>query len=61
MGAIVGIFLAMLRHLLHEHLDLTAEQALWDHFIPQMLIAMVGGAIVFGGGAAIRNWLKRRS
>jgi hypothetical protein len=40
---------------------LTAEQALWDHFVPQMLAFMVGGAIVFGGAGAIRNRLKRRS
>ena len=59
-GAVVGVFLATIRHLLHDHSGLTAEEALW-HFIPQMLAAMVGGAIVVGGVSAIRNWLKRRS
>jgi len=60
-GAIVGITLATILHLLHEHSGPTAEQVLWGHFIPRMLAAMLGGVIVFGGGAAIRNWLKRRS
>jgi hypothetical protein len=60
-GAIVGVFLSTIRHLLHEHADLPAEEALWHHFIPQMFAAMAGGAIVFGGVSAIRSWLKRRS
>jgi hypothetical protein len=60
-GAIVGVFLPTIRHLLHEHANLTAEEALWHHFIPQMFAAMAGGAIVFGGVSAIRSWLKRRS
>ena len=61
LGAIVGIFPATLHHLLHAHPDLTAEELLWHHFIPEMLATMVGSAIVFGGVAALRNWLKRRS
>jgi ABC-type Fe3+-siderophore transport system permease subunit len=60
-GAIVGITLATIRHLSHDYLNLSAEQALWDHFIPQMLAAMVGGVILLGGMSAIRSWLKRRS
>jgi len=59
-GAIVGVSLATLRHLLDDYSGMTIEKALWDHFIPQMLTAMVGGAIAFGGGAAIRYGLKRR-
>jgi len=59
-GAIVGVLLATTRHVLFEHLGLIAEQALWYHFAVQMLAFIVGGAIVFGGVSAIRNWLKRR-
>jgi ABC-type Fe3+-siderophore transport system permease subunit len=60
-GAILVVLLAPLVHLLHDHSDLTPDEALWNHFLPRMLAFMVGGAIMFGGVAAICNWLKRRS
>lgn len=59
-GAILGVLLSTIWHLLHDHSDLTAEQALWGHFVPRMLAVMVGGAIVFGRVSAIRSRLKRR-
>ncbi|WP_114949107.1 hypothetical protein [Microvirga calopogonii] len=59
-GAIIAILLAPLVHFLHDHSDLTPDEALWNHFLPRMRAFMVGGAIVFGGVAAIRNWLRRR-
>jgi hypothetical protein len=60
-GAIVGVLLSTLRHLLHQRSGLTAEEVLWYHFIPQIVAAMAGGASLFGGASAIRSWLKRRS
>ncbi|EIM26004.1 hypothetical protein [Microvirga lotononidis] len=60
-GAIVAVLIAPLVHLLHDHSDLTPDEALWSHFLPRMFAFMVGGAILFGGVAAIRNRLRRRS
>jgi ABC-type Fe3+-siderophore transport system permease subunit len=59
-GAVVGVTLSTIHHLLHDHSNWTAEKILWDHFVPEMLTAMVGGAILFGGVAALRCWLKQR-
>ncbi|WP_154661090.1 hypothetical protein [Microvirga lotononidis] len=56
----MAVLVAPLVHLLHDHSDLTPDEALWKHFLPRMLAFMVAGAIVFGGVAAIRNWLKQR-
>jgi len=60
-GAIVGIFLSTISHLLHDHRSLSSEEVIWNHFVPKMLAAMVAGAILFGGMSAIWNWLQRRS
>ncbi|PVE24159.1 hypothetical protein DC522_11755 [Microvirga sp. KLBC 81] len=59
MGAIVGIFIATIRHLFHDHQNMDSEELRW-HFIPQMLVAMLVGATLLGGVSAIRSWRKRR-
>lgn len=58
-GTIVGIFIATIRHLSHDHRNMLREEVRW-HFVSEMLVAMVAGAILFGGAYAVRSWWKRR-
>jgi len=59
LGTVVGIFIATIWHLSHDHRHLLREEVRW-HFVPELLVAMVAGATLFGGVSVIRSWWNRR-
>ncbi|PVE20514.1 hypothetical protein DC522_31840 [Microvirga sp. KLBC 81] len=58
-GTIVGIFIATIRHLSHDHRHMLREEERW-HFVSEMLVAMLAGATLIGGAYVVRSWWKRR-
>jgi H+/Cl- antiporter ClcA len=60
-GAIVGIFVVAISHFLHDHSMMRSSGEIQEHFLPQVVVGVVVGSLVFGGVAAVWNWLKRRA
>jgi hypothetical protein len=58
MGIVTGIFIAIAWHFSHDHAGYTPDELVW-HFVPQLIAATMGFAILSAGAATVWNRLKR--
>ena len=58
MGTVTGIFIATAWHFSHDHVGYSPDE-LVSHFVPYLIAATAGFAVLFAIAATVWNRLKR--